>query len=146
MMGLFSRRPEPDTSALGSAALAQTLAGGALVPSGCVGVVFDQGGRTRRVPAGSRADGGEHERALCFHPGPYSADLMPFAAAPELGLRLIFGVDSADPRLAQQRFDLFLASEAPAGMALTDLCALLEAALQRELAQGNLALPPCTSH
>jgi len=146
MMGLFTRRPEPDTSALGSAALAQTLAGGALVPSGCVGVVFDQGGRTRRVHAGGRADCGEHEQALCFHPGPYSADLLPFCAAPELGLRLTFGVDSADPRLAQQRFDLFLASEAPAGVALAELCALLETTLQHELAQGNLELPPCTSH
>jgi hypothetical protein len=145
MMGLFTRRAQPDTSALGSAALAQTLAGGALVPHGCVGVVFDQGGRTRRVQAGGRADCGEHEQALCFHPGPYSADLLPFAAAPELGLRLTFGVDSADPRIAQQRFDLFLASEAPAGVALAELCALLDTTLQRELAQGNLDLPPCTS-
>lgn len=146
MMGLFARRPEPDFSALGSAALAQILPAGAPVPADCLGVVFDQGGRTRRVRAGGRADCGEHERALCFHPGPYSADLLPFAAAPELGLRLTFGAASVDPRLTQQRFDLFLASEAAAGMALAELCALLEAALQRELAQGNLELPPCTSH
>lgn len=146
MMGLFKRRQEADTAALGSVALALALAPGALVPAGCVGLVLDQGGRTRRVSAGGRADCGAHERAVCFHPGPYSADLLPFAAAPELGLRLCFGVDSADPRLAQQRFDLFLASEAPDGMALAALCALLESALQRELAQGNLELPPCTSH
>jgi hypothetical protein len=141
----FTRSPEPDTSALGSAALAQTLARGALVPAGCVGVVCDKGGPVRRVSSGSRADCGEHEWALCFHPGPYSADLLPFASAPELGLRLTFGIDSADPRLARQRFDLYLASEAPDGVALASFCALLDATLQRELAQGNLELPPCTT-
>lgn len=145
MMRLFARPKEPVASAPGSGTLAQALARGALVPAGCTGVVFDKGGRTRRVPAGSRIDCGDHERAVCFHPGPYSADLLPFPAAPELGLRLTFGVDSADPRLAQQRFDLYLASEAAGGMALAALCELLDATLQRELAQGSLALPPCTT-
>jgi len=54
-------------------------------------------------------------------------------------------VDRADPRVAQQRFDLYLASEAADGVQLAAFCALIETALQRELAQGNLELPPCTS-
>jgi len=148
MMGLFARargKAGPDTATLGASALALPLAAGAPVPANCIGVVFDKGGRTRRVGAGGRVDGGEHERAICFHPGPYSADLLPFQAAPELGLRLTFVVDSPDPRVAQQRFDLYLASEAADGVQLAAFCALIETALQRELAQGNLELPPCTS-
>jgi hypothetical protein len=148
MMGLFARargKAEPDTATLGTSALALPLPVGALVPASCIGVAFDKGGRTRRIGAGGRIDGGEHERAICFHPGPYSADLLPFQAAPELGLRLTFVIDSPDPRVAQQRFDLYLASEAPDGVQLAAFCALIEATLQRELAQGNLELPPCTS-
>lgn len=148
MIGLFARARDkagPETAALGASALALPMPAGALVPAGCIGIAFDKGGRTRRIGAGSRIDSGEHERAACFHPGPYSADLLPFQAAPELGLRLTFAVDSADPRLAQQRFDLYLASEAADGVLLGAFCSLIEATLQRELAQGNLELPPCTS-
>lgn len=148
MMGLFARargKAGPDTATLGTSALALPLPAGALVPANCIGVAFDKGGRTRRIGAGGRVDSGAHERALCFHPGPYSADLLPFQSAPELGLRLTFVIDSADPRMAQQRFDLYLSSEAPDGVHLAAFCALIEAALQRELVQGNLELPPCTS-
>jgi hypothetical protein len=70
---------------------------------------------------------------------------VPFAAAPEIGLRLHFAIDSPDPRMTQQRFDLFLASEGEGELALAGLAARIEAALQRELAQGNLELPPCTT-
>lgn len=148
MIGLFKRAAAsnaPDLGTLGSGALALPVAHGALVPQGCIGVAFDKAGRTRRIQGGGRIDCGEHEQALAFHPGPYSADLLPFAAAPELGLRLAFVVDSPDPRVAQQRFDLYLASEAPQGSSVPAFCALLEATLQRELAQGHLDLPPCTS-
>lgn len=148
MMGLFARassKAGPDTATLGAGALALPLPAGALVPANCIGVVFDKGGRTRRIGAAGRIDSGEHERAIGFHPGPYSADVLPFQGAPELGLHLTFVVDSPDPRVAQQRFDLYLASEAPDGVQLSTFCALIEAALQRELAQGNLELPPCTS-
>ncbi|HEY0064424.1 MAG TPA: hypothetical protein VGC21_20070 [Telluria sp.] len=145
MIGRFARSKAPDTAALGTGALALALPQGAQVPAHCVGVIFDQGGSTRRINAGARVDCAAHERAACFHPGPYRADLVPFAGAPELGLRLTFGVDSPDPRVPQQRFDLFLASEAAAGATLAAFCQLLETTLQRELAQGNLELPPCTS-
>ena len=147
-MGLFKRAPAlvtPDSAALGKSALALAMPSGAVVAPGCIGVVFDQGGRTRRVNQGGRLDPAAHESACCFHPGPYSADLLPFAQAPELGLRLDFAIDAPDPRVAQQRFDLYLASEAGGAVSLAAIADAMQAALQRELAQGNLELPPCTT-
>lgn len=148
MLRLFKRPIRAtacDTAALGGAALAMRMPGGAAVPRGCVGVVFDKGGRIRRMEEGARLALADHESASCFHPGPYRLELLPFAAAPELGLQITFVVDSADPRVAQQRFDLYLMSEAGDVLALDDFGAAMEAALQRELAQGNLELPPCTT-
>jgi hypothetical protein len=149
MIGLFKwgerNHPALDTGGLGTATVALPIAHGCGVPAPCVGVIVDRGGRTRRVAAGSRMALAEGERAYCFHPGPYAADLLPFAAAPEIGLRLSFSADCPDPRVAQQRFDLFLASEADGRLELADLAGAIEAAVQRELAQGNLDLPPCTT-
>lgn len=148
MIGLFKRKPAkpgPDTRMLGADLIAMRVPAGTVVPRGCVGVVFDKGGRTRRIEEGARIDAGDHEGAFCFHPGPASIDVLPFPAAPELGLRLSFVVDAPDPRVAQQRFDLYLASEAGEQTTLEGFGAVIEAALQRELAQGNLELPPCTS-
>jgi hypothetical protein len=148
MIGLFKRTAAvaaPDTAALGTRALALPMPSGAVVPPGCVGVVFDKGGRTRRIAPGGRFKLEAHESACCFHPGPYSADLLPFAAAPEVGLRLNFAIDAPDPRVAQQRFDLYLASEAGGVVSLAAMAGAMQAALQRELGQGNLDLPPCTS-
>lgn len=148
MRGLFRRAaatPATDTSALGTVAIALRVLHGAVVPAGCVGVAFDMGGRTRRVGEGERMTLQESESAFCFHPGPYARDVTPFAAAPELGLRLAFAVDAPDPRVSQQRFDLYLASEAGRAVTLAALGATLESTLQRELALGNLELPPCTS-
>jgi hypothetical protein len=148
MMGIFKwpeRRAVVDTSALGACVIAMPMQSGCAIPAACSAVVIDQGGRTRRAPEGSRLQLAPGETAYAFHPGPYAADLVPFAAAPELGLRVAFAVDSPDPRVTQQRFDLFLASETQGPLALADFCKAIEAALQRELAQGNLDLPPCTS-
>ncbi|NHZ98673.1 hypothetical protein F2P46_23555 [Massilia sp. CCM 8734] len=148
MIGLFKRHAKatpPDTTALGTATLALRMGSGCTVPKGCTGVVADQGGHTRRVTEGSRMVLAETENAFCFHPGPYGVDLAPFAAAPELGLRLSFAVDGPDPRVAQQRFDLFLASEAGDTLGVREFAASVECALQRELALGHLALPPCTT-
>ena len=147
-MGLFKRAPSmatPDCAALGTRALALTMPSGAVVAPGCIGVVFDQGGGTRRIESGGRIDCTPHENACCFHPGPYRADLLPFAQAPELGLRLDFAIDAPDPRVAQQRFDLYLASEAGGAVSLAAMAEAMQVALQRELAQGNLELPPCTT-
>ncbi|MCC6072320.1 hypothetical protein ACFSQU_07710 [Massilia sp. GCM10020059] len=94
---------------------------------------------------GSRTSLAKGELLYCFHPGPYTVDLVPFAAAPEAGLRLTFVVDTPDPRVAQQRFDLFLASEAGERLELRDLRTAIETALRRELAQGNLELAPCAT-
>ena len=148
MIGLFKRSPKataPDTSALGTATVALRMGSGCTVPKGCVGVVADTGGHTRRVAENTRIVLADNENAFCFHPGPYGIDLLPFAAAPELGLSLSFAVDGPDPRVAQQRFDLFLASEAGDTLGLGEFAASIESVLQRELALGHLALPPCTT-
>lgn len=148
MLGLFRRAARPvacDTAALGAGAVALRVPGGAAVPPGCVGVVADKGGSTRRLGQGERIVLACHETAFCFHPGPYTVDLLPYAGAPELGLRLSFAVDSPDPRITQQRFDLYLMSEAVDGVPLCGFGAAIEGALQHELALGNMDLPPCTS-
>lgn len=137
-MGLFQRR-EPEC-VLGAA----TVAVRGLAP-GAIGVVCDRHGGTRRLAPGARANLAKGESLYCFHPGPYSIDLIPFAAAPEAGLRLVFVVDAPDPRVAQQRFDLFLASEVEERLELGALHAAIEGALRRELAQGNVELPPCAT-
>jgi hypothetical protein len=144
---LFKRAQKScfDGSGLGGAVVALPLPSGCAVPAACRAVVVDAGGRTRRIEAGGRVKLAGCETAFCFHPGPYSADLVPFVAAPEIGLRVSFAVDSPDPRLAQQRFDLYLASECRGTLERGMLARGMEQALQRELAQGNLELPPCTN-
>ena len=138
--------PAFEAAGLGAQVIARPIAAGCQLPPGGVGVVVDAAGHTRRVSAGGRMTLSSGERAWCFHPGPYACELAPFAAAPEIGLRVSFAVDSPDPRAAQQRFDLYLASEAEAcEVGLTGFVAQVETALQRELAQGNLELPPCTT-
>ena len=134
-----------DTSRLGASMLAMSIAAGCTIPQGCAGVIVGSGGRARRIDEGSRVNLGEGESAWCFHPGPYSIDIAPFAQAPEIGLRVGFTVDAPDPRMVQQRFDLFLASEGTSAIAVCEFGAAIEAAVRHELAQGNLDLPPCTS-
>ncbi len=114
------------------------------VPAGCIGVAVDSAGRTRRFAEGARMALGAGEHAWCFHPGPYNLVLTPYLAAPEMGLQLRVVVDRPDPLAAQQRFDLFLASEGEQAVALAGFRAAVDSALQRELAQGHLDLPPCT--
>lgn len=148
MFDLFKRIARPsafDAAGLGTEVVARPIAAGCALPPATFGVVVSASGHTRRVSAGGRLTLADNETGWCFHPGPYGCDLVPFAAAPEIGLRVHFAVDSPDPRVHQQRFDLFLASEGSGELALTNLAARIEAALQRELAQGNLELPPCTT-
>ncbi|MET0320742.1 MAG: hypothetical protein ABW069_08485 [Duganella sp.] len=137
------RKPGPDTSALGADLVALRLDAGDMAPAPCVVVVFGAAGQARRTAPGKVACG-PGEAVFCFHPGPYTVDVIPFAAAPEWGLRLRFLVD-ANPRVAQQRFDLFLFSETSGRLSLAGFGASVQAALQAELAQGALDLPPCTS-
>ncbi|MRW88773.1 hypothetical protein GJ699_02100 [Duganella sp. FT80W] len=145
-MGLFSRRRKQavDTEGLGSTLIALRLDAGEVAPAGSTVVVFNAGGHARRVAAGKVAcEPGEV--VFCFHAGPYTVDLVPFAAAPEWGLRLRFVVDAANPRVSQQRFDLYLFSETAGRLTLEDFGLAAQMALQAELAQGTLELPPCTT-
>lgn len=142
-MGIFRRRETAGVPGTGTVALRVPSIGD--LAGGCVGVACDRQGGTRRVAPGSRISLAKGELLYCFHPGPYSVDLVPFAAAPEAGLRLTFVVDAPDPRVTQQRFDLFLASESGERLELGELRAAIEDAIRRELAQGNLELPPCAT-
>ena len=139
------RQPDFDATGLGSVAIALPAPNGLTVPAACAAVLVDRGGRSRRLAAGSRIAVLEGEAAWCVHPGPYACTLVPFADAPEIGLRVQFAIDASDPRATHQRFDLFLASEAGGMVALDGFALLAQSALQRELAQGNLELPPCTT-
>jgi hypothetical protein len=145
-MGLFSRRRKPaiDTDGLGVNLIALRLDQGDVAPAQSTVVIFNAGGHARRAGAG-KVSCEQDETVFCFHPGPYTVDLTPFAAAPEWGLRLRFVVDSANPRVTQQRFDLYLYGEAAGRLLLDDFAAGAQTALQTELAQGALDLPPCTS-
>lgn len=145
-MGLFSRRRKPaaDLGGLGSTLIALRLDDGDVAPAQSTVLIFNAAGHARRVAAG-RVVCEQGETAFCFHPGPYTVDLTPFAAAPEWGLRLRFVVDAANPRVSQQRFDLFLYSETAGRLTVADFAASAELALQAELAQGALDLPPCTT-
>lgn len=150
MRGLFRRSAAAllDTSTLGASALAMVVPAGSAIAAGCTAVLIDGSGRTRRVEGAARVACAPDELAWLFRPGPYQFDLLPFTQSPELGLRLRIVIDSADPRAAQQRFDLYLASEAGGSASAvllgTDFFAAIEAAVQRELVQGHLELPPCT--
>jgi hypothetical protein len=145
-MALFKRRRRTatDTAGLGAVVIAMRLEDGDVAPPDCRAVVFNATGHARRAPAGKvvLADG---ETLYCYHAGPYNIELTPFAAAPELGLRLQFVVDASDPRVTQQRFELMLSSEAGPQLRLAEFGASIEQALQLELRQGGLELPPCTS-
>lgn len=139
------RQPAFDATRLGRAAIALPAPNGLVVPPQCAAVLVDRGGRSRRLAAGARIAVHDGEAAWCLHPGPYTCELLPFAQAPEIGLRVTFAIDASDPRLTHQRFDLYLASEAGCSVELAAFAAQAENTLQRELAQGVLDLPPCTT-
>ena len=140
------RQPQFDATRLGRSAIALPAPNGLVVPAACAAVLVDRGGHSRRQAAGARIAAHDGEAAWCLHPGPYTCELLPFAQAPEIGLRVSFAIDASDPRATHQRFDLYLASECDAGgVDLVRFAAQAETALQRELAQGNLELPPCTT-
>jgi hypothetical protein len=144
MIGLFKwaeRLAPPQHSDLGGAVVLRRADTGSVVPPDCVGLACS-GASAQRVEAGKRVDG---ETAYIFHPGPYRFEIVPYEDAPELGLHLQLAVDEPDPRMRQQRFDLFVLAEAGDGLTVEALRALAEASVQRELAQGGLFLPPCTS-
>jgi hypothetical protein len=115
------------------------------VPPGCPVVIVDADGRPRRAttPAGKKVDLRPGELAWAFHPGPYTTDVVPFAQAPEIGLRTTFAIDPADPAPAGKRFDLYLAAEADGRLDLPTLGAAVEGAVRSALEQGALDLPPC---
>jgi hypothetical protein len=147
MLGLFKRAtPVADACELGTSAVALPVRSGCNVPPQFPVVVVDARGSTRRAGAAAakRIELRDGELAYAFHPGPYTVDLLPFAGAPEIGLRTRFAI-AADAQATHQRFDLYLASEVSGRLGLEALVAAMEGALQRELQDGGLALPPCAT-
>jgi hypothetical protein len=146
MLGLFKRAaPAPEACELGRSVVALALPAGTALPAGCQAVVVGADGRARRLLAARRIETREGETGYAFHPGPYTAELVPFDTAPEIGLRTSFAIDAPDPQASQQRFDLYLAAEVTGRLALDALVAAIEDALRHELATGGLELPPCTT-
>ncbi len=143
----FGRRQQldPAHAALGTLDVAMPVQGDCLVGAAHIGLLVGPGGALRRHAAGSRFQPAAQERGWLFHPGPYRFDIVPYAGAPEIGLRLRVVVDAPDPAASEQRFDLFLASEGGQGISAAALHGLIEQALRRELAQGHLDLPACTT-
>jgi len=143
--GRSLRQSAFDATRLGRAAIALPAPNGLTVPAACAAVLVDRSGHSRRLAAGARIAVHDGESAWCVHPGPYACELLPFSGAPELGLRVSFAIDASDPRATHQRFDLYLASEAACSVELAAFTDQLQNTLQRELAQGILDLPPCTT-
>ena len=143
----FFKRPAPavDACSLGRTAVAVPLQPGCGAPPGCPVVIVDADGRPRRAttPGGKKVELRPGELAWAFHPGPYTIDVVPFAQAPEIGLRTTFAIDPLDPAPAGKRFDLYLAAEADGRLDLGALDAAVEGAVRSALQQGALDLPPC---
>jgi hypothetical protein len=145
MLGLFKRaQPVLDAGELGRSVVALPARTGCTPPASCAVVMVGAGGHTRRGVAGKRVELRDGELAWAYHPGPYTVDLVPFAQSAEIGLRTSFAID-LDGDGARHRFDLLLAAEAQGPLHLATLARALEDALRRELAQGALELPPCTT-
>ena len=144
---LFGRRQRlgPSTATLGTRDVAVPVHGPCQVGPEHIGLLVGPDGATRRHAPGSRFKPDAASHGWLFHPGPYRFDIVPFAAAPEIGLRLRVVVDALDPGVSDQRFDLFLASEGGDGVPCVALHGMIEQALRRELAQGHLELPACTT-
>ncbi len=146
MIPFFKRAaPVHDACSLGRTAVALPLSPGCGAPPGCPVVIVDADGRPRRAttPAGKKVELRPGELAWAFHPGPYTIDLVPYAQAPEIGLRTTFAIDPHDPAAAGKRFDLYLAAEADGRVDLAALGMNVESAVRSALEQGSLDLPPC---
>ena len=148
MMGFFKRTaPVAGACELGRGAVALPLQPGCGTPPGCTVVIVDAQGKPRRAttPAGRKVELRPGELAWAFHPGPYTVDVVPYAEAPEIGLRTTFAIDPLDPAPAGKRFDLYLAAEGDDRLDLARLALAMQDALRGALAQGTLALPPCAA-
>jgi hypothetical protein len=147
-MKLFGRSAAPpDVDLLGQAMMALRCDGMAVPPGATVSVLAADG-RARRplVRAGAPVTCGAGEVAWCWHAGPYAMDLVPFAAAPEAGLRVQGMIAGAEAMPGNERFELLLAAEAPPErLSVAAFAMLVQDALRGALAQGLLELPPGTS-
>lgn len=127
-----------------SGLLAQLLTDGSpirQVPPDCIGIVIANDGTTTRHAVGQSLRP-PWQKSFLVTTIPQRCQLCLHPACPEILLDLRYVVDSADPRLAQQRFDLFLASEITQDWSCADMAAQLQTLLQAEMASGNLDCHP----
>lgn len=80
--------------------------------------------------------------AWAVHAAPLRCFMAPFAAAPEIGLRLDYCFDASGDR---HRFALLLAAEAENSLTVATIGSALQDAVQAALQLGTLELPPCTT-
>lgn len=117
--------------------LAQRLSQAAPVPAGWIGIAIAVDGSSSRYHSGQNI-APPWQKAFLLHSGPHRCQLCLHPATPEIALDLRFVLDSPDPRVPQQRFDLFLSSEIDDDLTLAAMAARLQAGLQAEFASGGL--------
>ena len=147
---------------LGETHIACPAAARMAVPAGCIGIAIEADGSSRRyasgqvMPTASMKSSDQQQspqqspqklpqKSFWVHAGPYHTQLCLHPATPEIGLKIAFVLDSLDPRVNVQRFDLFLASEIEQDLSLASMQARLESGLQAELAAGGLECGACMS-
>jgi hypothetical protein len=119
----------------------KTTTGTIVVRADCIGIAVAADGSTRRHASG-QSMAGPWQKAFLVHTLPHRCQLCLHPATPEIVLDLCFVLDSPDPRVAQQRFDLFLASEIDGDLSLAAMAAQMQTLLQAELAAGQLDCLP----
>ena len=125
--GLLARRIPPSEA-------------GTRVPAGYLGLRS----AASRLPAGQELQSGDWLLA----PGPHALQMPLLADWPELGIALQIAADTPEPRLPQQRLELYLQDLAQSGHSELTLQRLqddLAACLQHAWQQGRLQLPTCAS-
>lgn len=111
------------------------------VPPDCIGIVIAPDGTATRHAAGQTLCP-PWQKAFLVTTTPQRCRLCLHPACPEIQLDLRYVLDSADPRLAHQRFDLFLASEIGQDYSCDALATQLQTLLQAEMANGDLDCHP----
>lgn len=113
------------------------------VPAGAIGIALDAQGHSTRYLAGQRMPLPDQGKVFWVYPGPFRCSVQLHPATPEIGLALSFVLDAPDPRVREQRFDLFLASEVEGTLTVAQLAQRWQAQLQHEWASGGIDCGPC---
>lgn len=127
-------------AALGQNCIALKLHAACTVPPNCLGINLAQQ-PAQRLAAGATLAAG----AYLVHPGPYALRLQPHPEVAEIVLALKLVLDQPDPRLPEQRFDLFLRTEGTDQIEAAQFCAQLQTCVQQAVQDQQLSLQTCAS-